>query len=287
MKMKSRTVSILGFLGALLSGTSGIAHANIIDVNQTNTSFVPRDIIINVGDTVRWHWSSLSHTVTEGDTLGITGMEAFNQPLTMSNPLVQVTFDAAFLHANPRPNNFYHYNCQIHFLMNMKGTIQVNPVPGAQFCFGDGSTTTNCPCGNFGMAGHGCQNSASTGGSVLSSAGESGPDSVVLLASGELPSAFSLFLQGNASSMSGIVFGDGVRCVSGTLKRLYAKTASNGSVSAPQGADPSITTRSAALGDPIAPGSTRYYAVYYRDANSTFCPPATFNVSNSVSIVWP
>jgi plastocyanin len=285
--MKSRTVSILGFLGALLNGISGVAHANIIDVQQTNTSFVPRDIIINVGDTVRWHWSSLSHTVTEGDTLGITGMEAFNQSLTMSNPTVQVTFDAAFLQANPRHNNFYNYNCQVHFLMNMKGTIQVNPVPGTQFCFGDGSTTTACPCSNSGSTGHGCENSATTGGSVLSSAGESSPDTVVLLASGELPSAFSLFLQGNAVSSNGIVYGDGVRCVSGTFKRLYAKNASMGSVSAPQGTDLSITARSAALGDPIAPGSTRYYAVVYRDANSTFCPPATFNVSNTVSIVWP
>ena len=285
--MKTTALATLTLSGVLLCGISGTARANIIDVNQTNLAFVPAHITIQVGDTVRWHWSSFSHTVTEGDTAGITGMEAFNQPLTSANPLVQVTFDAAFLHANPRPNNFYHYNCQIHFSMNMKGTIQVNPVPGPAFCFGDGSTTTACPCGNTGATGHGCNNSAATGGSVLSTAGETSPDSVVLVTSGELPTALSIFLQGPGVSSGGIIFGDGVRCVSGSLKRLYVKAASSGSVSAPQGADPSITARSAALGDPIAPGSTRYYSVYYRDSNASFCPPATFNTSNAVSILWP
>ena len=47
-------------------------------------------------------------------------------------------------------------------------------------------------------------------------------------------------------------------------------------------ADPSITARSAALGDPIAPGDTRFYQVYYRDAAGAFCPPETFNATNGV-----
>jgi hypothetical protein len=159
--------------------------------------------------------------------------------------------------------------------------------PGTRFCFGDGSSAA-CPCGNSGTNEHGCQNSASTGGSLLTAAGQVSPDSVVLTASGELPSALSIFLQGT-TSLGPVSYGDGLRCAGGTLKRLYAKSASGGLVAAPQAGDPSITSRSAALGDPIAPGATRIYQVYYRDPNPGFCPPpsgSTFNVSNGVRIVW-
>ena len=86
-------------------------------------------------------------------------------------------------------------------------------------------------------------------------------------------------------------FGDGVRCVGGNLKRLYVKNASGGTVSAPGPGDPSITTQSTNLGDPIAPGSgaVRYYQVYYRDPDLTFCPTPpgnSWNVSNGLGITW-
>jgi hypothetical protein len=86
-----------------------------------------------------------------------------------------------------------------------------------------------------------------------------------------------------------VIFGDGLRCVGGSLKRLYSKPASGGVVYAPHPGDPSITARSAALGDPISSGATRYYMTYYRDPSATFCPNppgGTFNGSNAVSIVW-
>jgi hypothetical protein len=111
----------------------------------------------------------------------------------------------------------------------------------------------------------------------------------VLTSAGELPTALSIFLQGNASVGSGVVFGDGVRCVGGSLKRLYVKNASGGSVTAPEGVEPSITTQSSALGDPIAPGSMRWYQVYYRDPALTFCPPVagnTWNVSSGLQVTW-
>jgi hypothetical protein len=158
---------------------------------------------------------------------------------------------------------------------------------GARFCFGDGSSAA-CPCGNSGGAEHGCQNSIGTGGSLLSAAGQVNPDSVVLTATGELPSALSIFLQGTVS-IAPTNYGDGLRCTGGSLRRLFAKSASGGVVVAPQPGDPSITSRSAALGDPISPGATRVYQVYYRDPNPSFCPAptgSTFNVSNGVRIVW-
>lgn len=160
----------------------------------------------------------------------------------------------------------------------------ISPYCGA----GDPNLTTPCPCAVNGASGHGCENSAGTGGSVLSGSGTPAPDTLLLTASDELPSALSIFLQGNASVPAGIVFGTGVRCAAGTLKRLFVHNASGGVVSAPSGGDPSITAKSASLGDPIAPGSLRYYTVYYRDPQGgpAGCGGATFTTSNGVSIQY-
>ena len=155
------------------------------------------------------------------------------------------------------------------------------------YCFGDGALA-NCPCGNLGAGGHGCENSAGTGGAVLTVSGSHNPDTVVLTSSGELAAVLSIFLQGNAS-IAPTPFGDGLRCVGGALKRLYANNAAGGVATAPHHGDPSITARSAALGDPIAPGSTRYYQTYYRDPNLSFCAaPAgnSWNVSSAMRIQW-
>jgi hypothetical protein len=158
---------------------------------------------------------------------------------------------------------------------------------GIPQCFGDGSGAP-CPCLNSGTTAHGCQNSAGTGGALLTATGTTSPDTVVLHASGELPSALSIFLQGNAT-VGPVVYGDGLRCAGGILKRLYTGGASGGSISRPGMGDPSITARSAALGDPIPPGERRYYQVYFRDANPGFCPAPTgntFNISNAVKVTW-
>jgi Tol biopolymer transport system component len=154
------------------------------------------------------------------------------------------------------------------------------------YCAGDGSLATACPCANNGVSGRGCENSAGTGGAALQPTGVTNPDTVRLNATGELPNALSIFLQGNASNAAGVVFGDGVRCAAGSLKRLYVKHASSGAASAPQPGDLSITARSAQLGDPLVPGDSRYYQTYYRDPNMAFCPAETFNVTNAVRIGW-
>ena len=163
------------------------------------------------------------------------------------------------------------------------------PFTGDQFCFGDGTQPVACPCANNGLPGRGCDNSAATGGAWLNSVGTTTPDTLVFTCSGELPHSLSVFLQGNQSAASPLLFGDGLRCVGGMLKRLYVKNASGGVVSAPVGAELSVSARSAALGDVIAPGSTRYYQVYYRDPSGTFCAAPTgntYNISNGVRIDW-
>ena len=161
-----------------------------------------------------------------------------------------------------------------------------NPVD--TFCFGD-ATFTWCPC-SYGAPRHGCDNSEpGFVGAILSATGNPslGNDTLALHAADEKPSAFTIFLQGDALIPAGVVFGDGLRCAGGQLKRLYSRSAVLGAVDAPILGDPSISARSAALGDPLAVGSTRYYQTYYRDPSPTFCASGgTFNSTNGVRVVW-
>jgi hypothetical protein len=67
------------------------------------------------------------------------------------------------------------------------------------------------------------------------------------------------------------------------------RSAVGGVVTAPTGAEPSVSARSAALGNAIGVEGTRYYQVYYRDPIPGFCPNPpgnTFNVSNGLRVVW-
>lgn len=150
-----------------------------------------------------------------------------------------------------------------------------------------------CPCANPpGGPGRGCDNSAGTGGAILSASGIAylSMDSLVFATSGERPAALSIVLQGNALLSSGVVFGQGVRCAGGSLKRLYTKTASSGSITAPDfgAGDPTVSARSAALGQVIQPGQSRWYVVYYRDPIVLGGCPAigTFNVTQTGEVAW-
>lgn len=148
-----------------------------------------------------------------------------------------------------------------------------------------------CPCANPALGpGQGCDNSSSTGGAMLAAAGNASlsSDTVAITTTGEKPTATSILLQGDSLSATGAVFGQGIRCVAGSLKRLYVKNAVGGSVTMPGAGDPTITARATALGDTLAGGSVRYYGVYYRDPIVLgACPAAsTFNITNQASVTW-
>ena len=163
--------------------------------------------------------------------------------------------------------------------------------PGTDICIPGASGVMNCPCANPPSGGNrGCDNSSATGGAELSSAGAAslGGDTVVFSTSDEKPTATSIVLQGNALISSGVTFGQGVRCAGGTLKRLYVKTASGGAITAPAGGDPTVSARSASLGDTISSGTQRWYSVYYRDPTvlGGCSALSTFNITQTQEITW-
>ena len=71
---------------------------------------------------------------------------------------------------------------------------------------------------------------------------------------------------------------------------MYTKTAAGGSITAPDfgAGDPTVSARSATLGNPISPGESRYYLAYYRDPTVLGgCPSAsTFNATQTGRVDW-
>jgi hypothetical protein len=150
-----------------------------------------------------------------------------------------------------------------------------------------------CPCSNSSSGlGRGCDNSAATGGAVLSASGIAylSVDSLVFRTTGERSTTLSIMLQGDAVVAPGLIYGQGIRCVEGILKRLYTKAASSGSITAPDfgAGDPTVSGRSAAMGDVIQAGQSRWYLVYYRDPVVLGgCPASsTFNATQTGQITW-
>jgi hypothetical protein len=156
---------------------------------------------------------------------------------------------------------------------------------GTAFCSGDGSGVP-CPCGNAGLPGNGCANSVQPGGAHLDAVGNAAVsfDTVDLQGSSMPATASALYFQGTSqiAGGAGIAFGDGLRCVTGSIVRLGTRVNSGGSSTygVSQG-DVPVSVRG---GVPIG-GGTFYYQVWYRNAAS-FCTAATFNLTNGLEISW-
>lgn len=155
-------------------------------------------------------------------------------------------------------------------------------------CSGHGVLATPCPCANYGLAGRGCANSITALGALLEASGSTdadpitGTDSVVLHGSNMPATATAIYLKGDAYDSSGVAFGDGLLCASGSLIRLRTKFNVAGASSFPEPGDPSLSVRGQT---PPGSGLIGHYQIYYRNAAS-YCTTATFNVTNGMRIDW-
>jgi len=104
--------------------------------------------------------------------------------------------------------------------------VRVAEEVGSGTCFGDGSNGP-CPCANAGGIGEGCKNSTGAGGKLAATGSTSvSANDLVLVATQLKPNALSVALQGSAVLAVPRIYGDGLRCVGGTLKRLATGSAS-------------------------------------------------------------
>jgi len=152
--------------------------------------------------------------------------------------------------------------------------------------------TTACPCGNVGAADRGCAHSFDANGALLDASGSIAADTVILHSSFEPAASFTLFMQHNAPGDT--VFHDGVLCAGGTLTRLRGRNAGVTQFQPPgeaifpnsNFANDATLTLSSRGGTFPGSGATMFYAAFYRNASTTFCPPATANVTNGWTITW-
>ena len=173
------------------------------------------------------------------------------------------------------------------------GSLNPASSPMIPLCDPGVAGVLGCPCGNpqDGLN-RGCDNSAGTNGAALTAVGTASlsADTLVFTTGGERPTALSILLQGPALIAAGTTYGQGVRCVGGTLRRLFNKAAVGGSIVVPNfgGGDPTVSARSAAKGDPISAGQNRWYMVYYRDPNVLGgCPASsTINATQAGVVTW-
>ncbi len=106
-------------LGSML-GASGVATAALHEVEQVGLTFVPDEITVAPGDTVRWNWNSGDHTVTSGSSCSYDGLY-FDELLTAAHPTVEFVV--------PDGVSEIPYFCRPHCGVGMIGTINVAAPP--------------------------------------------------------------------------------------------------------------------------------------------------------------
>jgi len=160
---------------------------------------------------------------------------------------------------------------------------------GVGYCFGDVGSGTPCPCNNDNdgsLVGAGCANGVFASGAKLAGSGTASlvNDTLRLLTRHLEPNNAGLYFQADNDLSPGIVWGDGLRCAGGSLKRLGVRFSDASGYSDTSGLPQSI---SAKAGN-IQPGDTKYYQCWYRTTNDPPCGPGVndFNASNGYAVTW-
>jgi plastocyanin len=118
--MRQQLLSLTTAVAMVFAATA--ANSAVQIVTQSSLTFNPPSVNIVEGDTVRWVWTSASHTVTNGT--GAADPNAgtlFDHALNSVNPIFEYVFSTA---------GAYPYFCRPHESFNMKGTVVVD-VPTA------------------------------------------------------------------------------------------------------------------------------------------------------------
>jgi len=158
--------------------------------------------------------------------------------------------------------------------------------PGAGYCFGDPGFGISCPCGNDNdgsVPGSGCANGFFLSGAHLAGSGVAslGADTLVLACSYTEPNQSGLYFQADNDLSPGIIWGDGLRCAGGALKRLGVRFSDAAGSSNTSGLPLPISVKAGN----ITAGQTKYYQCWYRNPDNAMCG-AKFNASNGYAVTW-
>ena len=105
-----RTLKIIGV--AMLLFISFKSYPAVHVISQSGTSFSPNDLVVNVGDVIRWEWSAGTHTTTSKAIPN--GASTWDSPLTSASASFEYTVTVA---------GVYNYVCTPHESVGMKGSF--------------------------------------------------------------------------------------------------------------------------------------------------------------------
>ncbi|HCT30985.1 MAG TPA: hypothetical protein DIW31_09690 [Bacteroidales bacterium] len=88
------------------------ANSTVVVINQSGSSFSPKTFTVNVGDVIRWVWSSGTHTTTS--TTIPQGAAGWDASLTSTSTTFEYTVTVA---------GAYSYVCSIHESSGMVGSF--------------------------------------------------------------------------------------------------------------------------------------------------------------------
>jgi len=245
------------------------------------------DTVVSVNSSARFLWDPI-----HGLKLVARGNDLVEVQPTVFDNIFTVTGAVQFSNQDGRALSFNHDGklvARFNSNLGMPFVAIIDTCPAVvSICSGDGTATdhtTPCPCGNTGAVGNGCAHSFDPSGANLTYSGSSILDTMVLESSFTPSSSFTLFMQHDTAGDQ--IFHDGVLCAGGTLVRLRGRNAVTGAASFPNSnfANDSMTLAQRGL---VIPGSgvRRFYSAFYRNASTTFCPPATANVTNGLQVDW-
>jgi plastocyanin len=135
--MKKSLLYILPLL-ALMLVFSGRAYSVKHIVNVQNYVFVPANLNVMVGDTIRWVWINGEHTTTS--TTIPTGAQAWDAPITSSNPVYEYRVNVA---------GAYTYLCTPHSSVQIGHFTASNPTPTLSVTPSNQNVTSSSGSTNF------------------------------------------------------------------------------------------------------------------------------------------
>jgi len=268
------------YLGALIPvnlPTGGMPPPNPAFLPDPAVALTPFDGVVDYGGT-----SGTTFTLVDqygdgapgqhADIYTDDGLQAYvgTSPFTVAlGPVVQV---------GPTGPPWFQSAVTLAADLNIQVRYTYDPFP-AKIC--SARPWSGCPCNNGSSSVNGCANSAGPQGGDLQASGVASitADTLVLAGSG-MTNSSALYFQGTTFTYAQSVYGDGLRCVTGTIARLGIRTNAGGSSQYPVAGDPAISVR----GGVTVPGS-RFYQVVYRDGGS-FCTASQFNATSGMAILW-
>ncbi len=169
------------------------------------------------------------------------------------------------------------------------GEMDPSAEPGSGYCFGDPGSGTPCPCSNDNdgsVPGSGCDNGVFASGAKLVGSGVASlsSDTLVLSCTGLEPNNSGLYFQANNDLSPGNIWGDGLQCAGGQLKRLGVRFADGSGASTTSAWATPISVKA---GNIVA-GDTKRYQCWYRTTSNPPCGPGVndFNSSNGYAVTW-